>query len=412
MNILNPIFFIISSLNLGAFFFPYPAKKKFISIFLTVIFSISIFSNSTLFKIGILLLTVIILFLTDSLTVAINFLSGFLLYSFIALSYFYLLNVFNLITLLNSSLPWILLFFVCNFLTIIIHTILKKRNQSSSIFQKKGKNVYFIFLVEVLLLIVLYSFFSKVYIPLIDTLLQQNPLLLLGMFLLIGIIIFILIMIFHKMKIDAKIAKQIQEQQKILYSYVNEIKSQKHDFNSNLTTLQHLVLTKKHKELELFLNSLLDENDTINQSMITSIPEFSALLFKYEKKAKKENITLSLYIEAKIEDSPLSLYKLNKLLGNVLVNAIEAAESTNERDVSLTIKKNHQILYFIIENSGTFNEDVKKYMFHPNQTSKINKEDHGYGLYIVNKIVNEVNGSINFTQTNSSVICTIDIPLE
>ncbi|ODJ68129.1 hypothetical protein BFR45_11880 [Brochothrix thermosphacta] len=214
------------------------------------------------------------------------------------------------------------------------------------------------------------------------------------------------------MKIDAKIAKQIQEQQKILYSYVNEIKSQKHDFNSNLTTLQHLVLTKKHKELELFLNSLLDENDTINQSMITSIPEFSALLFKYEKKAKKENITLSLYIEAKIEDSPLSLYKLNKLLGNVLVNAIEAAESTNERDVSLTIKKNHQILYFIIENSGTFNEDVKKYMFHPNQTSKINKEDHGYGLYIVNKIVNEVNGSINFTQTNSSVICTIDIPLE
>lgn len=412
MNDLNPIFFFISSLNLGAFFFPYSSEKKKISVALAFAFSLSMFSDNELFKIAIFLLSLVFLFFTDSLTLAINYFSGFLLYSFIALLYFYLLNVLALNTLLNSSLPWILLFIICNSLTFLIRLILKRRNLAPSIFQKKEHNVYIIFLIEVCLLIILYSFFSKLYIPLINVLSKQTPLYLLGIFLLIGIISCILIISLYKMKIDAKIAKQNQEQQKLLHSYVNEIKSQKHDFNSNLTTLQYLVLSKNYDELESFLNALLDEYDTINQAMITSIPEFSSLLFKYEKKAKKEHVTLSINIETKFEDAPLSLYQTNRLLGNILSNAIEAAKHTNEKEVSLTIKKKKHLLYFIIKNSGEIDAEIEKVMFQPNRTSKETKEEHGYGLYIAHKIVSEVNGLITFTQLNHSVICTIELPLK
>ena len=411
MDILNPIFFIISSLNLGSFFFPYRVEKKSIPILLAISFFVSVISNNGLAKILILLFTLMILLLSDAFSIVVNFFSGFLLYSFIVLSYFYLLNVFNLKSLLNSSSPWFLLFFVCNCFTFIVRRILKTK-LSASLFKNEGKNVYYIFLVDLLLLGILYLFFSNVYTSLVHTLLAENPLFLSGLFLLIGIILCILFVSFYKIKLNAKIAKQTHEQQELLHAYVHEIKAQKHDFNSNLTTLQHLVLTKKYEQLAQFLDALLDENDMMNQTMMTSIPELSALLFQYEKKAKKENVILSLYIETKIEDSPISLYKLNKMLGNILSNAIEAASMTHEKKVSLTIKKINQTLFFIVENSGKINEDIQNYMFQPNQTSKNRKEDHGYGLYIVNNIVNEMNGTIDFSQTNQSVLCTIGIPLE
>jgi len=145
--------------------------------------------------------------------------------------------------------------------------------------------------------------------------------------------------------------------------------------------------------------------------MITSIPELSALLFAHEKEAKKCNILLSVNIENKLEKLPLSLYDLNKLLGNLLSNAIEAAKNTNDRLVSLTIRKRAEILYLLIENSGTINDGFKESMFLPNKTTKVSINDHGYGLYIARKIVTQVQGNIEFSMTSNSVICRVEIPL-
>lgn len=340
-----------------------------------------------------------------------NFLSGFLLYCLFIVFYFYLLNIFNFFHLLDSDSPWFILFFICNIVAILTRFFLIKTNHSTNLFRNTKNNICFVLTGELLLLLGIYSISAKRYSPLFDQLLSVNPQLLIGLILLILLIVTILLYSLYQLRTNLKIVQQTKEQQQLLQNYVNEIKAQKHDFNSHLSTIQYLNSSKQYTQLSEYISNMLNEYDSINQSMITSVPELSALLFEHEKKAKKIGVQLIFFLQAKIETLPITLYQLNKLLGNLLANAIEAAAQTDEREVNLLIKKEGSHLIFIISNSGQIDQEIFQNMFKPNQTTKSNSTNHGYGLYIVNQIVKEADGRIDFAMMSRTVICTVQLPL-
>lgn len=411
MGILTPILFILSSFNLGSFFFSIKTDKKYI-FFLLIVSLISIFipvSYST--KLILCLFALIILFGRNSLHLLVSFLSGFILFYLVTLCYFYLLNLFSFESLLNSDISWVILFLGCNFTATISKFFLNKEKKAIPIFKSTKRTIYFVFLFEIFLLFFIYFLFTRMYSLNFAKLVDNHPLFLIGLFLLISIMICVLMYNLHQFKVRNEIARQTNEQQILLKTYVDEIKSQKHDFNSHLSTLQYLTYSKQYDELVKYLSTLLEDYDAINQTMITSIPELSAILFKYEKKSKILNVQFFLELKTAIETFPISLYDLNRLLGNLLSNAIEAAQYSEKRTVHFTIQKEANFVVFVVKNSGIIDDEIKKSMFLLNQTTKKEKNNHGYGLHIVNEIVKNARGQINFVVDSTNTICTVRLPL-
>ena len=105
------------------------------------------------------------------------------------------------------------------------------------------------------------------------------------------------------------------------------------------------------------------------------------------------NIDLNLFIESKIEDKFNQIdaklyYKICKILGILLDNAIEATIDCEIKYILLDIYSDDSTLYIYIEN--TFNNEVNLDVIDIKGYST-KGDNRGYGLYIVDKIVQESN---------------------
>lgn len=91
-------------------------------------------------------------------------------------------------------------------------------------------------------------------------------------------------------------------------------------------------------------------------------------------------------------------FDINVLLGNLLENAIEAAQQTDKKYLSVNISLKRGVLKIMIENSF----DISNIICEEQQgkgkvllTTKPFKEQHGIGLKSVKKIVEKYNGTMN-----------------
>ena len=92
-----------------------------------------------------------------------------------------------------------------------------------------------------------------------------------------------------------------------------------------------------------------------------------------------------------IELKHISFYDFNILLSNLCDNAIEAAQDTEEKRIELSIKKNRAYLEIVIKNStnGNLLRDNPSFL-----TSKKEKEIHGFGMQIIQNVVERYQGSL------------------
>jgi sensor histidine kinase regulating citrate/malate metabolism len=90
-------------------------------------------------------------------------------------------------------------------------------------------------------------------------------------------------------------------------------------------------------------------------------------------------------------------FDINVILGNLLENAIEAGEQTEEKILNVQIRMKQGVLHIEVENSYLGPQSLnmnnkcgrKNYL-----TTKLDKTKHGIGLGSVRRIVAENNGSI------------------
>ena len=89
------------------------------------------------------------------------------------------------------------------------------------------------------------------------------------------------------------------------------------------------------------------------------------------------------------------------LFGNILDNAIEAAEKTTDKFISLEIQKQGAYISIYMENSfdGLFDPELK--------SRKNGKQEHGIGMKNVRKIVEEYNGMMKCFSERNMFCCDI-----
>ena len=180
-------------------------------------------------------------------------------------------------------------------------------------------------------------------------------------------------------------------QLRVILKGEEKIKALRHDMKHHLNEL--MLLANKHdtaeiqeyiEQMKLFLQNP-DEMVASGNLEIDSVLNY--ILRKAEKKLK--TVDIKVMLPEKVQHS----FDLNVLLGNLLENAIEASEKTENKYLSVHIALKRGVLK--IKRQG---KDIVL------KTTKPFTDQHGIGLKNVKKIVKKYNGTMSVT-TQNGIFC-------
>ena len=185
-----------------------------------------------------------------------------------------------------------------------------------------------------------------------------------------------------------------------IQQYAETLRSQSHEYSNKLHTIAGLIqIGATDKALQVIGQETVDHQALI-QLLLKAVPDpvlAGCLLGKYNR-ARELGLQLNIDPESHMTDLPEQLPReqLVSILGNILDNAMEATYRNHGAGgrVELTMTDMGNDLIFEVEDQGPgIPEDQKPRIFEKGFTSK-DEDGHGYGLHLVQNLINGLNGSI------------------
>ena len=209
--------------------------------------------------------------------------------------------------------------------------------------------------------------------------------------------------IIFKLFIDVIDSKNIQldnellRNKELIYEMQNKMVEEKienskqfiHDFNKHIRIISTYISHEEYDKTKEYINELnLDmQLNTINYVTGNQIIDY-AINSKYDDIQKYK---IDLKYDIKLKEIPYISHKdFNILFSNILENAIESciqAQSSHFIKIKLSAMNNMLILK-VINSCDSVNKNY--------ETTKKNKEFHGYGLKIIKNITHKYDGSYHF----------------
>lgn len=174
---------------------------------------------------------------------------------------------------------------------------------------------------------------------------------------------------------------------------------QHHESKNQLVTIKAKLLDQENnKNVIEYIDSILDENISINQTYYAKfqyLPSngLKALFYFKASEAENKGITVTISISPKIKNSLLNnlsannFKQLGRIIGVYLDNAIEASSLSNSKSMGIEVYKEDENIKIIITNSfdGEIDEKVGNTIF------STKGKNRGHGLMLVNSIINNNN---------------------
>ena len=216
-----------------------------------------------------------------------------------------------------------------------------------------------------------------------------------------------------------------------------------HEIKNPLTPIQLTIDNLKHKyekfidvsekeKYEKNLNTILSQIKQI-ENLVNEFSNFARMpkpLFTSNNLVdlinsniellKKTDMSINIsLIYSKNDDLILSCdyEQISRAVFNLIKNSIESLQEKNEKigdfakKINIEIKKiNDYITINIFDNGIGFTTDIEKELIRPYYTTK--KKGSGLGLSIVNKIINDHNGTIEFKSDQNGTNIVLKLPIK
>lgn len=165
------------------------------------------------------------------------------------------------------------------------------------------------------------------------------------------------------------------------------------------------------KEINEFVDNMIGEISTYNRVCKTKNKILDLILSKYIDICDDKKITFDIDI---ISDNleMLNGNDISSLFNNLLDNAVEAAEKSKDKTISLQISTSissyHKIT--IINSCDVPPDSINGKLI----TTKRNKKAHGFGTKSINQTISKYNGEMQFEYDNANKLFKIIIliPIE
>ncbi len=220
-------------------------------------------------------------------------------------------------------------------------------------------------------------------------------------------VLFILLMYaYKKERLAVLVEQQYREETQ---SFMNVIRSQRHDYNFHVQTIAGLIEAEKYEECRTYVNALVKDSETMNAILPVSDPAISATINSFLIIASRESIELHIDIQNDLSQIASNVYETNKIISNLLQNAVD--ETVQHKDKSygiwLTILKRGE--YCIIkvtnelENRQLTADDLGQ-LYKQGYTTKTGHD--GVGLSSVRTLAYRYKGTV-YTQLDGNLISFI-----
>lgn len=187
----------------------------------------------------------------------------------------------------------------------------------------------------------------------------------------------------------------------VIFHSEEKVKALRHDMKHHMNELKLMAGKYDAVDIQDYIDHMEYFLHNPREIVSSGNVEIDSVLNYMLQRAKEElkTVTVKVILPEEIKHS----FDLNILLGNLLENAIEAAERTENKYLNVSITLQKGILRIRIDNSFVTESTSYKEERDESrilQTTKKRKELHGIGLKNVKKIVESYNGNMELHMEN------------
>lgn len=194
-----------------------------------------------------------------------------------------------------------------------------------------------------------------------------------------------------------------EENMKALYESTYSLK---HDLDKHLFAVKEMADKNECSEISDYIKHVVKDSNKAAQKIISTDNNiFNAVINTKLELCRQKSIITTIGID-NAAVSQLNNKYISVLFGNLLDNAIEAAEKAEPKLINLFIKEKGNYISIYMEN--TYNSNYSDPTLN---TTKKNKSEHGFGTRNIQKIVEEHNGMVQYFVNENNFFCC-DILLE
>lgn len=196
---------------------------------------------------------------------------------------------------------------------------------------------------------------------------------------------------------------------KALLEIVDSLRLLKHDYNNILQAINGYILTKQYEELDTHIQKLtkgarsISSVESVSPNIINQPAIYGVVGDKYFIAADKK-MKFNIDVTTDIKSIDFDFTNLSRILGILLDNAIEAAEKSDDKKVSISFTYNKRKNADSIQIKNTVKDGVNidvNNIFNKGVSSK--KVKSGLGLWEVRKIISKTKNAQIYAEYENNV---------
>lgn len=201
----------------------------------------------------------------------------------------------------------------------------------------------------------------------------------------------------------SKTNKEMDAWQKGARDYMNIIRSQRHDFNIHIHAMNGMIQNGEYEKCREYMATIVEKANEVNAIMPIYDPTIGSMLYDMAQEAKRRDTYISYDIKYDLADVACNAYECNRMIGNLLQNALDAAISPEAKEygIHVSILKRSGNAVIRVSNYYTGDPDAVLRAFDVNYTTKKNHE--GIGLSMIEQTLKKYGGNI-FVEWEEHVI--------
>ena len=214
---------------------------------------------------------------------------------------------------------------------------------------------------------------------------------------------FIMLKMLVEYYILSDITEQEKQHQQELKSFIKMIRAQRHDFNLHLHAVNGLLEAEKYDECRKYVSKMVSETEYVNEVLPIHDTSISAMLYAYRSDAASSGIAMKFDISTNLRGLAPEAYEINRILGNLLQNAIDELVTQPDRDYGIVVKMYDLSDSTVIDVSNKFFGKAEE-LSHVFEYSYSGKKNHeGLGLNTVRKIAESYKG-LAYVEVDEDII--------
>lgn len=232
----------------------------------------------------------------------------------------------------------------------------------------------------------------------------------------IAVIIVALLVCFSILRIRAEAIVLKKDYETLLEAYEKTselnttLREQRHDFLNHLQVIHSLIEMDNHKEAGEYMEDVYEDIQSVSRIMKTKSPAINAMLQVKENSCDNRGVDFRILSTTRLDKPAMEPWDICGILGNLIDNAIHAAEKVENGKILVSLKEDIRNYIFKVKDNGTgIPKKIADLVFEMGFTTKGN-EGSGIGLAVSRRKLREHGGDIKFTTGKKGTVFTFTVP--